>query len=54
MQLGIEAAVLLRTMILPVAELPGGVDRVMMTSCEIVPFITDTLTVTLPAFSCTE
>ena len=41
-------------MIPPVAEPPGAVDRVMMTSSEIVPFITDTLTATLPAFSCTE
>ena len=41
-------------MIPPVAEPPGAVDRVMMTSCEIVPFITDTLTVTLPASSRTE
>ena len=54
MQLGIEATVLLRTIILPVAEPPGAVDRVMMTSSEIVPFITDTLTVTLPASSRTE
>ena len=41
-------------MIPPVAEPPGAVDRVMMTSSEIVPFITDTLTVTLPASSRTE
>ena len=52
--MGIEAAVLLRTMIPPVAEPPGAVDRVMMTSSEIVPFITDTLTVTPPASSRTE
>ena len=52
--MGIEAAVLLRTMVPPVAEPPGGIDRVMMTFSEIVPFITDTLTVTLPASSRTE
>ena len=52
--LGIEAAVFLRTMIPPVAEPPGAVDKVMMTSSEIVPFITDTLTVTLPSSSRTE
>ena len=46
--------VFLRAMIPPVAEPPGTVDRVMMTSCEIVPLITDTLTVTLPASSLTE
>ena len=50
----IEEAVLLRAMIPPVAVPPGAVDRVMMTSCEIVPLITDTLTVTLPASSRTE
>ena len=49
--LGSEGGVLLRTMIPPVAEPPGTVDRVMMTSCEIVPLITDTLTATLPASS---
>ena len=41
-------------MIPPVAVPPGAVDRVMMTFCEIVPFITDTLTVMLPASSRTE
>ena len=49
-----EGTVHLRAMIPPVAVPPGAVDRVMMTSCEIVPLITDTLTVTLPASSRTE
>ena len=39
---------------IPVAEPPGAVDRVMITSSEIDPLITDTLTVTLPASSRTE
>ena len=47
-------AVHLRSMIPPVAVPPDGVDKIMMTSCEIVSLITDTLTVTLPVSSRTE
>ena len=41
-------------MIPPVAEPPGTVDKVTMVFPEILPLITDTLTVTLPASSRTE
>ena len=41
-------------MIPPVAEPQGAVDRVTMVSPEIVPLITATLVVTLPALSHTE